>query len=159
MTTFGSFAPRQFSALLMTASILTCLSVAGCKFQRVETAARAKEELVGMNKGEILACMGAPAGRMSEGSTEVWTYLSGGDSVYHGSGTSYTTGSSYSTGYSSTGSASTYGSASGVVQNRSCKIDLVISSDVVRRVLYSGRTGGLLTKGEQCAFAVENCVQ
>ena len=26
------------------------------------------------------------------------------------------------------------------------------------KLLYTGRTGGILTKGEQCAFVVENCV-
>jgi hypothetical protein len=40
---------------------------------------------------------------------------------------------------------------------RFCNINVVMSQAMVSRVNYSGPTGGLLTGGEQCAFAVENC--
>jgi hypothetical protein len=59
------------------------------------------------------------------------------------------------------GSASliTRGTAVAVSESRFCTINLVMSGGRVSRVNYVGPTGGLLTRGEQCAFALENCVQ
>jgi hypothetical protein len=58
-----------------------------------------------------------------------------------------------------TGSASTLGSGFGVSSRRYCTVNVVVSAGRVSRVNYSGPTGGLLTAGEQCAFAVQNCLQ
>jgi hypothetical protein len=46
-----------------------------------------------------------------------------------------------------------------VTKQRFCKVDIVMTKGVVSEVNYSGPTGGILTQGEQCAFAVQNCVQ
>jgi len=37
-------------------------------------------------------------------------------------------------------------------------VSVVMVLGRVSQVSYSGPTGGLLTGGEQCAFAVQNCV-
>ena len=42
---------------------------------------------------------------------------------------------------------------------RYCEATFVLKDGMVQQVNYQGRTGGLLTKGEQCGFIVENCVQ
>ena len=34
-----------------------------------------------------------------------------------------------------------------------------MNNGYVSRVNYSGPTGGLITEGEQCAFAVQNCTK
>ncbi len=111
-------------------------------------ATKAQTSMVGMSKEDVLSCMGTPAGKASEGETTVWTYMSGDgstDTVLSGQANRYgnqviATGSGFST-------------------TRSCKIDVIIRSGRVTSINYSGRTGGLLTAGEQCGYAVENCVR
>jgi hypothetical protein len=53
----------------------------------------------------------------------------------------------------------TFGTASGVNTRRFCNVNIVIQGGVVSQVNYSGPTGGILTGGEQCAFAVEACAK
>ena len=125
------------------------LAIGGCVgiFARVETASRAQSEMIGLNKSEILACMGAPAAKETAGETEVWSYPSGGDAVHLSSGSAYASG------------GTAYGSAVTRTIQRYCVVDVVMQNGVVTRVNYQGRTGGWATEGEQCAFAVENRVQ
>ena len=127
--------------------VLLCLAASGCKFTRVETASRAQTEMIGMSKAAVLACMGAPAAKEAAEQIEVWSYPSGGDVDTFGTGTAYSSGSSV------------YGSGVASSKQRYCVVSIVMQNDIVTRVNYQGRTGGLLTEGEQCAFAVTNCVQ
>lgn len=71
---------------------------------------------------------------------EVLTYSGGGDSV-------------------TTAWATSYDSAIGKTARRYCEASFVLENEVVTKVNYSGRTGGWATKGEQCAFIVENCLR
>ena len=130
--------------VFLVLSLLAALS--GCSVQRAETAAIAKTQLVGMTKEQVLQCMGGPASTARAGNTEVWTYYSGGDAYTSGNATAYTFGST-TTAY-----------ANARTRTRYCKIDLILNDDRISRVNYSGRTGGIITEGEQCAFAVQNCV-
>ena len=116
--------------------------------------------MIGLTKEQVLACMGPPAAHAAEGATEVWSYESGNDRrTTVAFGQSRTSGSLYgSPGYAS-GSAVTLSSGVGVSARRHCTVNVVMSEGRVSRVNYSGPTGGLLTPGEQCAFAVSNCVQ
>ncbi|MCP3402132.1 MULTISPECIES: hypothetical protein [unclassified Bradyrhizobium] len=114
-------------------------ALAGCAFQRAEVAQDARTQMVGMSKERVLACMGAPLNKAAEGSTEVWGYDSGnGMQVANISGDRY--------------------SATAVSSRRFCKINIVFAGGVVSSVNYSGPTGGVLTAGEQCAYAVDACV-
>jgi hypothetical protein len=126
---------------------LAYLAVCGCSIQRAQDAATAKVSMVGMPKEGVLRCMGPPGNSTVVGSTEVWSYASGNgqtDTV------------AFANAWGSNGFAS--GIGSGVSTSRFCKVDIVMQAQQVARVNYSGPTGGLLTKGEQCAFAVENCL-
>jgi hypothetical protein len=38
-------------------------------------------------------------------------------------------------------------------------VNVVMTAGRVSSVNYVGDTGGLITQGEQCAFAVQNCVR
>jgi hypothetical protein len=40
-----------------------------------------------------------------------------------------------------------------------CTVNVTMTNGRVGRVNYVGPTGGLLTPGEQCAFAVQNCTR
>ena len=115
-------------------------AVSGCAIQRAQIAQDARVQMVGMTKEHVLICMGPPANKAAEGQTEVWSYNSGDGTIL------------------ASGSAS-YGSFSGASSQRFCQINVVISGPAVTSVNYQGPTGGLITAGEQCAYAVDACVK
>ena len=130
--------------LRIASAVIAATLLAACSVQRAETARTAKEQMIGLSKEKVLACMGPPANLMTVGGTEVWAYASGNGQ---------TVGSVFASG------GSGFASGFGVTEQRFCKVDVVMTKDVVSEVNYSGPTGGILTQGEQCAFAVQNCVQ
>jgi hypothetical protein len=127
--------------------------------------------MIGLSKGEVLACMGIPQAKAVESNVEVWSYEAGNgrtDTVSDGySNTNATaTGAAQATRIGNTVYAA--GTAAGNSQtssvgfastrrHRSCTVSVVMTNGSVSRVNYSGPTGGVLTKGEQCAYAVQNC--
>jgi hypothetical protein len=123
-------------------------SCASSKFQRAEIASEAKNSMIGMTKERVLACMGAPTQQAAAGETEVWSYPSGGDTNTVGSATAST---------SSLGHTNMFGSSYSA--HRYCVVNIVMAGGRVTAVNYTGRTGGWASQGEQCAFAVQNCVQ
>ena len=135
------------------------LLAAGCAIHRASVASRAQKEMIGMSKRNLLACAGTPARAAVAGGTEFLTYVSGGDTV--GSVNTYSTGHgsyTYHGGGYGSGTYQSYGGGVVSTERRYCEVTFVLEDGVVSKINYSGRTGGLLTKGEQCAFAVENCL-
>jgi hypothetical protein len=116
------------------------VTLAGCAIQRAEIAQDARAQMVGMSKEQVLACMGAPASKAAEGATEVWGYNSGDGTTV------------------ATASFDRYGGTA-ISSNRFCKINIVFGGGQVSAVNYTGPTGGLLTAGEQCAYAISPCVK
>jgi hypothetical protein len=96
--------------------------------------------MAGMSKEQVLACMGAPVSKAAEGATEVWGYNSGDGTTV------------------ATASFDRFGGTS-VASSRFCKINIVFGGGQVSAVNYTGPTGGLLTAGEQCAYAISPCVK
>jgi hypothetical protein len=127
---------------------LTGAFIGSCSFQRAQVATDAKAKMVGMSKEQVLACMGPPSGRAAVGQTEVWSYPSGGDT---------STFSTASGSIDASGNANAFGTSRTL--HRYCVVNVVMTEDRVSAVNYNGRTGGWATHGEQCAFAVQNCVQ
>ncbi len=117
-------------------------SIAGCSAarERAIVAQDAQTKMVGLSKEQVLSCMGVPAAKAAEGQTEVWTYNSGNGRAV---------------GVALSGSETTFATSS----RRYCIVSIVMTAGKVSRVNYAGPTGGLITGGEQCAFAVQNCVQ
>ena len=115
--------------------VLPCLAALfGCATasqNRAELAQRAQSELVGMSKTDLLSCAGAPLRSEKAGEVEVLTYVGGGDLV----------------------------GGPDFAQRRYCEVSFVMRMGRVDKINYAGRTGGLITKGEQCAFVVENCMR
>jgi hypothetical protein len=109
------------------------VALSGCAIQRAQIAQDARAQMVGMSKEQVLT-------KAAEGQTEVWAYNSG-------DGTTFASGSVSG------------GSFSGVSSSRFCRINLVMASGAVSAVNYQGPTGGLITAGEQCAYAVDACVK
>lgn len=125
--------------------VICTLLISGCartKFGRASLANKAKVELIGKTKKEILLCAGVPNRSEKADNIEFLTYVSGGDSR----------GSIRS----SRNSSSRRSSVS--VKKRYCEVTFIFDSGIVEKVNYSGRTGGLATRGEQCAFVLQNCV-
>lgn len=105
--------------------------------------------MVGMSREQVLACMGPPANKAAEGQTEVWSYASGN-------------GYSASNGTTQLGHGLGGGlmaDSSSISTQRFCRINVVMNAGNVSAVNYAGPTGGLLTGGEQCAYAVEACAK
>ena len=125
-------------------SVLLALILSGCAVQRAQEARQAQATMIGMPKEQVLACMGAPGNRTQEGSTEVWGYDSG---------------NGYSEGSAVISGGSEFASGFGVSSRRFCRVNVVMTAGVVSRVNYNGPTGGLLSQGEQCAYATHNCLR
>jgi hypothetical protein len=137
-------------------AVVSCIVVAGCAVQRAVVANETQQKMVGLTREQVLACMGPPANRMKEGSTEVWSYSSG-----NGLTTTVASAVTQTNTNVSGGSGVSTGSGLGTVttSNRYCTVNVTMVGERVSRVNYVGPTGGLLTQGEQCAFAVQNCAQ
>jgi hypothetical protein len=104
-------------------------ALSGCAFQRAQIAQDAQANMIGMPKEQVLACMGPPVNKATEGKTEVWAY--------------------------STSPTINLDRGSGAT--RFCSINVTVSGGTVSAVNYQGPTGGLLSHGEQCADAVDRC--
>jgi outer membrane protein assembly factor BamE (lipoprotein component of BamABCDE complex) len=119
---------------------LSAILLSACAIQRAQEAQDARVQMVGLSKEQVLACMGPPINKAAEGHTEVWTYNSG-------NGTTISGGSVAGGSFSATSSS------------RFCTVNVVMTKGQVATLNYTGPTGGLLTAGEQCAFAVDACVK
>jgi hypothetical protein len=121
---------RAFVISLLSLHLNACAQI-----QRADMAKKAQGSMVGLSRAQVLSCMGPPANKQSDGSTEVWQYASGN-------------------GYQ----VADYDNGSVVSSARFCTVNVVMLDGVVSRLSYLGPTGGLLSAGEQCAFAVQGCL-
>lgn len=137
---------------------ISLLFLSACAVQRAEVAREAQDKMIGLSKERLLACMGVPAGKMTEGGTEVWSYNSG-DGKQVSVATANTAGqfSAQRNGNSITGQSTSSTIGSRITTSRFCTINITFQEGAVSSVQYQGPTGGILTRGEQCAYAVENC--
>ena len=131
------------TSIIMLLVLLLLVGCAGSKFHRAEVATRAKTELVGMSKKNLLSCAGVPVRSQQVEDMEFLTYVGGGDSV----------------GYAGGVAGPSTASGGIVTHKRYCEVTFVLKAGKVEKVNYTGRTGGWATKGEQCAFVIENCLQ
>ena len=131
---------RSLILMILMSAVLT-----GCvgKFHRAEIATRAKTALIGMSKKDLLSCAGVPARLQQAEDLEFLSYVSAGDGVGVAVGG---VGSSTAVGVIGT-------------QKRYCEVTFILKDNRVQKVNYTGRTGGLATEGEQCAFVLENCLR
>lgn len=152
-------------------SIALAVFLSACQIQRAEVARQAQRSMIGLSREGVLACMGPPVERNQTGQVEVWSYFSGGeiDNFAFGGATGTSAGNATVTSkpnpsgsdatIRSTTTTNVYGSSFSSAQVRSCVVHVVFQGSAVQTVNYVGRTGGLLTQGEQCAFVVQNCAK
>jgi hypothetical protein len=129
---------------IITITVVIMFTVTGCSFQRASLANRAQKELVGMKKIDLLSCAGVPHRQQQSDDLEFLTYTGGGDSVNVGVASATSPSTAIVTGKS---------------KRRYCEATFILKDGIVQKVNYQGRTGGLLSKGEQCAFIIENCLK
>jgi hypothetical protein len=119
---------------LLSLLILTLLfgCVSATIEHRANVAQRAKTELIGMSKADILNCAGAPIRSNKSGNLEYFTYIG------------------------SSGQVDQHGNVP--ADSRYCKVTFIFKDNKVIGIDYTGRTGGRLSNDEQCAFVVEKCL-
>jgi hypothetical protein len=101
----------------------------------------AQQRMIGLSRSHVRACLGAPNERARIGSTDIWAYRSGSAEVgglFLASGVN--------------------GMASWFAHDPRCAVIVIMTNARVSQIVYSAPDGGPLPLGEQCAFAVENCV-
>jgi len=101
----------------------------------------AQHAMIGLSKKRILACMGRPARRDVVGTTQIWTYPAGN---------LRTIGPPWAIGLNL--AAPPFGSTG------ACDVKFDFTNAEVTQVTYAAPGGGDPPLGEQCAFAVQNCV-
>ena len=69
------------SPLRTVVAVVIAACVADCAADRAQIANYAQNKVVGLTKEAVLACMGTPASKATEGATEVWSYPSGNCTV------------------------------------------------------------------------------
>jgi hypothetical protein len=145
----------------MRIALICCAAaLSGCALQRAQVAQDARAQMIGLSKEHVLGCMGPPASKASEGQTEVWSYASGnGYSSTIASTNVSTTAQASRFGDQVYGTANSTGFGTAISTRRYCNVNVVMTAGLVSAVNYQGPTGGLLTSGEQCAFAVDACVR
>jgi hypothetical protein len=130
---------------IVFAIAIALLLLPGCaRLVRSHEAARAQTELIGMSKKDLYLCAGVPARQATVEGLEFLTYSSGGDNV--SVGVAGATLPSVGVGVATT-------------QHRYCEVTFVLDQGIVKKVEYQGRTGGLISQGEQCAYVIENCLK
>ncbi|MDJ0948703.1 MAG: hypothetical protein QNJ94_07265 [Alphaproteobacteria bacterium] len=120
------------------------LLLAGCALWRIGDAKQAQSDLVGKRKAEILACAGKPDRTRQEGEFEYLTYLRFASPEGE---------------LASRRSLDNTALQLALEKKRYCEATFVIRGDRVQGLRYAGRTGGLVTQGEQCGFIVAPCLK
>jgi outer membrane protein assembly factor BamE (lipoprotein component of BamABCDE complex) len=136
--------PRLLNLIIVIALALPLSACVGGSLRRDDNAARAKTQMIGMSKEDVLSCMGPPKKKATEGATDVWSYLS-----TDGQGNSVS--DTYKpTGYSHTNSSH---------NKRFCTINVVMKEGVVTRINFLGPTAtNFFNTNDQCGYAVAACV-
>jgi len=68
---------EAMSPLRTVVAVVIAACVADCAAERTQIANYAQNKMIGLTKEAVLACMGTPASKATEGATEVWSYPSG----------------------------------------------------------------------------------
>jgi len=136
------FSRRIFSLFVLASLLSGCMG----SLARDDAAAKAKVQMLGMSKEDVLACMGIPKKKAAEGKTEVWSYAST-DGYGTRTENNFKVTSFYTTKPSS--------------HERSfCTVNVVMKDGVVGRINYLGPTAtSFYNDDDQCGYAVAACVR
>jgi hypothetical protein len=118
------------------------LVLGACGMQQARVAGDAPTLMVGLTQEQVLSCMGPPASKAKEGTTEVWSYPSGD-------------------GRRDTMSSSGQGWSSGAnaPDQAYCTVNIAMAAGRVSKMSYTGPSGEPISSSSQCAFALQSCVR
>jgi outer membrane protein assembly factor BamE (lipoprotein component of BamABCDE complex) len=133
---------------LRAAALCIPLVLANCMdgtLHRDALAAKAKRQMVGMSKEEVLACMGPPKKKAAEGTTEVWSYQV--------SDRSQTNTDNIKMNSFYTVKPTTH-------FKKFCIVNVVMKEGVVKKINYLGPAATTpFNENDQCGYAVAACVE
>jgi len=136
---------RSFRFTILFAAAVALAGCATGSMHRDDLASMAKKDMVGLSREDVLACMGPPRKKATEGGTDVWSYLSTDARGTHNGGkikTSY------------------YEHSSSSHDRNFCIVNVVLREGVVAKVHYLGpKASSFLNENDQCAYAVSACVE
>lgn len=126
---------------LAAGGLIVAMALAGC--QPLEVDQVAQQSMIGLSKRDILACMGAPAQRVSSGqATEIWTYVGG-----------------QMRGYGPQWALLLNTNLLPFTPGGSCDVVLVMTNGHVSEIGYAAVGGVRLPLGQECVFPVQSCVK
>ena len=130
--------------------MLGAILLSACALQRARIAERAKTDMIGLSKPEILDCMGQPDSRSGGDGFEQWTYSrSDNPGIGDFGGASNSRAPNVGIG----------GETQTTARGRYCVATVTFRRDSVSSIRFSGTTGGIVTRDEQCAFLVSACTR
>jgi hypothetical protein len=116
------------------------LLLLGCETGQVDQIAQ--QRMIGLSRGDVLACLGKPAGRVAVGdATQIWTYAGG-----------------QTRGYGPQWTIFLNTNLPPFAWPGACEVRVVMTNGRVGQVGYAA-DGGPLPLGEVCVFPVERCVR
>ncbi|MBL8671893.1 MAG: hypothetical protein JNK11_14640 [Alphaproteobacteria bacterium] len=128
-------------------ALLLACALAGCAQERVREARSAARELVGKPVQTLVACAGKPDRIARGGDGERLSY-------FEGSGWADASGADDPT---LSRDPSQGGARRPSVAARWCRMDVLVSDGVIRSVRFSGQSGGVFGRGEECADLLRAC--
>ena len=139
MTRFDRKRPVGGRACL---AVLALSLLAACTLGRSQDAKEARTKLVGMSRGEIIACAGKPKTAIKDGNLEYLAYYAGNPDYDLVLGVKPTE----------------VQKITGTARPKNCKVRIMLRGGNVESVSYTGNTGGLLTRDSACAAIVRRCL-
>lgn len=135
--------------LTLIAVLIAAFALSACvgeSLRRDSLAAKAKTRMIGMSKEDVLACMGPPKKKASEGTTDVWSYLSTDYHTYRPQDNIKVT--------------SYYTTKPAISERRFCTVNVVMKNNIVTALHYLGPMGtNFYNDKDQCGYAVAACVE
>ena len=130
-----------------TVIVAAALALGACsQFENQERAERARSELIGMSRGQLVECAGQPDRVVQSGNLETLIYLHGEQRRMVGEPDPQGTGMQ----------------TSAPIANSTpwCEATFTVESSRVTNVRYRGQTGGLITGAQNvCGEIVYHCVR
>jgi len=110
--------------------IVLIFSLSSCNMTRALDANKAKKDMIGMSKKELLICAGLPTKSQKIDNIEFLMYNGGANNT-----------------------------AGGILgPKRYCEATFTLEKNIITKIDYRGNTGGFISKGERCAYIVKDCI-
>ena len=135
---------KHLTTLIICLLAVSLVGCAGSRADRTLSAKKAKDQMIGLSKAEVMSCAGVPARTAKAEGMEFLSYYSSIDS--HSDVALKTDSRGRTVGTSSS-------------TNSSCEVTVILVENKVQSINYKGNTGsGLLVRNHRCGVVVEGCI-